>query len=475
MMIKKIMQAGCTILTIGAMTTSLSAQCETWEGSPRQDDAMSAHSIYRDAIKQEDFKLAFENWKVAYELAPAADGKRDYHYTNGVELYKKKLESATTDADKQTAKEMIEKLYDQAIACYQNKAITISDCNNDACYDKKIGYLYGRKAYDLYYFVNAPYAKTYEAAKNAVDISGNDSEYIVFQPYAAVVVDWYQNGKLTAAEARDAYTKLNEIADFNIAKEDNLTAYFQQAKDAMNAVFAPIVRDIFDCNYFVDKLRPEYDADPDNPDVIKKVLAILKGQGCEPGVALYDELDNKWKQYAAAENARIQAEFEANNPGVAAKSLYDSGDYSGAANKYKEAIEKESDPERKASYLFSLASIQFRKLDQYSAARNSAREAANLKPGWGRPYMLIGDMYGSSARSCGDAWEQRLAILAAIDKYSYAKSIDAEVAEEAQERLNKYYSSMPSKDEGFMRGVKEGQSVTVGCWIGESVKVRFAN
>ncbi|NNF33858.1 MAG: hypothetical protein HKN68_07100, partial [Saprospiraceae bacterium] len=183
----------------------------------------------------------------------------------------------------------------------------------------------------------------------------------------------------------------------------------------------------------------------------------------------------KWKAYAAEENARRQAEFEANNPNVMAKKLYDEGDFTGAVNKYKEAIANEEDPEKKATYLFSMASIQFRKLDQYSSARQSAREAASLKEGWGRPYMLIGDMYGRTARSCGDSWNQRLAILAAMDKYSYAKSIDPEVAEEANKRLGTYRSSMPSQDEGFMRGIKSGQTVKVGCWIGETVRVRYAN
>ena len=87
--------------------------------------------------------------------------------------------------------------------------------------------------------------------------------------------------------------------------------------------------------------------------------------------------------------------------------------------------------------------------------------------------MLIGDMYGSSARSCGDSWNQRLAILAAMEKYRYAKSIDSEVADDANSRLSKYAASMPSIEDGFQRGIKEGQTVTVGCWIGESVKVRY--
>ena len=465
---------GIFIMLIGA-TQFVAAQCESWVGSPKEGEASDAHTIYRDAFKTKDYALAFENWEIAYTLAPAADGKRDYHYTNGIELYKDKLTKATTTEDKKVAKEWISKLYDEAIACYEAGAISIKNCTADDCIKKKVGYLYGRKGYDLYYSVNAKYSQTLEALKAAVENGGLDSEYIIFAPYATIVVDWFQKGKMTQEEARNAHITLNEIADHNIAKGDNLAPYFQQAKDAMNATLSKIERDIFDCAFFVKKLRPDYDADPDNPEVLKRTLAILKGQGCEPGEPFFDEVDAKWKKYAEEENARIQAEFEKNNPGVAAKKLYDQGDYNGAINKYQEAIDGEEDAEKKASYMFSMASIQFRKLKQYSKARATAQQAAKNKAGWGRPYMLIGDMYGSSARNCGDDWNQRLAILAAIDKYSYAKSIDPDVADEAKERIAKYKSAMPSQNDGFMRGVKAGQTLTVGCWIGESVKVRYNN
>lgn len=465
------------VLSAGIVAAGMAiahAQCETWVGSPNEGEATDAHSIYRDAYKQKNFELAFEYWEKAYTMAPAADGKRDYHYLNGIEIYKDKLAKATTDEDKAAAKEWIEKLYDEAIACYKAGAIAIKNCTGDDCIDKKVGFLLGRKAYDLYYSVNAPYTKTYEASKGAVDLAGMDTEYSVFAPYAAVAVYWYGKEKMTAEEARAINEKLTSIANHNIAKGDQLSPYYEQALAAMNATFRPIEGDIFDCAYFVNKLKPEYDADPDNPEVMKRVLVTLKKQGCDESEPFLADLDKKWQKYAAEENARIQAEFEANNPGVAAKSLYDAGDFKGAVLKYDEAIAGEMDPEKKASYLFSKASIQFRKLKQYSTARQTAREAAKVRPNWGRPYMLIGDMYGTTARSCGDAWSQRLAILAAMDKYRYAKSIDAEVSEEANKRLGTYRSSMPSQDEGFMRGVKEGQTVSVGCWIGESVKVKFA-
>ena len=87
--------------------------------------------------------------------------------------------------------------------------------------------------------------------------------------------------------------------------------------------------------------------------------------------------------------------------------------------------------------------------------------------------MLIADLYATSASKCGDDWNQRLAVLAAIEMYQRAKSIDPGVAEDANKKIGRYMAARPDKQEGFMRGVSEGQKATVGCWIGESVTVKF--
>lgn len=456
-----------------ALSINVSAQCETWEGSAEKGAAEDAHTIYRQAIKSNDYAMAFENWEKAYAVAPAADGKRDFHYTDGIKLYLNKWKNETDAAKKTEYVDMILKLQGQAVECLESGGITLK-CDGQAdCYTKRIGYLQGRLAYDMYYTLNTVYSKTIEQLAGAVENSGNDVEYIVFAPYANIAVYNFEKELMTKEEARAIYEKLNVLADHNIAKNNDLSSSYQQAKESMNATFSKIERDIFDCEYFKVKMRPEYDADPENPTVIKKVLGILKGQGCEPGDAMYDELDAKWKNYAVAENKKIQEDFMENNPNRMAKKLYDQGDFKGAAAKYQQAADGEADPSKKAGYLFSLASIEFRKLKKYGQARSTAREAAKLRPGWGRPYMLIGDMYGSTARSCGDSWNQRLGILAAMDKYSYAKSIDPEQADDANKRLSKYRASMPALSDGHMRGVKAGQSAKVDCWIGETVKVRF--
>ena len=449
------------------------SQCNTWVGSNLQTDAEDAHSIYRQALKTEDYKLAFEYWQKAYDIAPAADGNRDYHYMDGIKLYKLKFENETDEAKKKEYKQAILRLYGEAVACYEARGINLR-CETDDCYNKKIGYILGRQAYDMFYLLRSPYSKTCEVLKKGLELAGNDTEYIVFAPIANMIVYRFEKGEITAEEARKYHIRVNEIADYNIANNKDYGAYYEQAKQSMNATFSKIESDIFDCDFFKDKYLPEYEVNDEDPDVIKKILIILKREGCPEDDPFLMELDAAWKKYATEKNAEITAELERKNPALAGNRLIKEEKYTEAAAKFEEAIAIEEDLEMKANYLYTLATVQFAHLNQFINARSNAFQAASFKSNWGKPYILIGDMYTKSARNCGDSWNQRLAVLAAIDKYAYAKAIDPESADKAQSRMNKLYDSMPKQDEGFMRGFKEGDTQTVGCWIGEQVKLRYA-
>ena len=459
-----------TLLVIVAVNISYS-QCETWVGKPTQTDAENAHSIYRQALKAKDYPTAFENWQTAYKLAPAADGKRDYHYTDGVVLYKDLLTKTTEDKVKAEYHNKIIQLYDQAIACYTSKAITTKNATDEEM-KWRIGYLYGRKAADMFYIINAPYEDVLVALDKTIEYSGDKTEYTIFDPYARIVVYEFKEKRFPKEKAVSIYKRMQEIAEYNISNNEKLSEGYQQAKANMEGTFSEIEKDIFDCAYFKEKLIPEYEENKEDAQTLKRVLATLKSQGCANDDHDIIRLDAEWKKYATTENARLQAEFEANNPAAGAKAAYDAGRYQEAITKYRQAIESATDNDTKATMMFAVASIEFRKLNLYSQARSTAYSAAKLKSGYGRPYLLIGDMYAKTARSCGDAFNQSLCILAAMDKYNQAKSVEPSIAEEANDKLSHFYGSVPDKSEAFMRGYSEGQSLNCGCWIGESVRLR---
>lgn len=438
------------------------AQCEKWIDNPRGEEAEDAHVLYRQYIKAEEFETAFPFWQTAYSIAPAADGQRPSHYVDGRTLYLHMFKNETDEAKKKEYAETILRLYDEEIACYGNE-----------------GFLLGRKAYDMFYYLRSPYAEVVKALDGSIEKSGNNVEYIVFDPYARIIVSDFQKERMDAAKARELNLMLNELADYNIANNASLSAYYQQAKDAMNSVFSAIEGDIFDCAYFKAKFEPLYRENAEDYESIKYYYSKLVNQGCDAEDPFVMELKTTYEKLAAEINAQMQAEFFAKNPGAHAKHLYDEGQYNDAINKYDEAIEKEKageapDQEQIATYHFAVASILFRKLNRYNDARERARSASKLRPNWGQPYMLIGDMYASSSSSCGaDAWDHQLAVLAAIDKYAQAKNADSEVAEEASRKIGQYSGFKPDKEVGFMKGVQAGQQVRVPCWIGETVTVRY--
>jgi tetratricopeptide (TPR) repeat protein len=242
----------------------------------------------------------------------------------------------------------------------------------------------------------------------------------------------------------------------------------------MEVPLAEVEGKIFDCDYFKAKLVPLYQENPEDLATIRYTFNKLKTQGCADTDPIMVELKTKYEAKAANMNAAMQEDFLAKNPGMAARKLYEEGNFSQAIAKYQEALSTETDDSKKADYYLGIASIQFRQLKSYGPARENARKAASLKSNWGRPYLLIGDMYASTSRNCGsDGYSRGLAVLAAIEKYAQARNIDAEVSAEASKKMSLYSASIPPKDEAHMRGMAEGARVSTGCWIGETVTLRY--
>jgi len=110
----------------------------------------------------------------------------------------------------------------------------------------------------------------------------------------------------------------------------------------------------------------------------------------------------------------------------------------------------------------------------YSTARSKAQEAAGLRPGWGEPYIAIGDLYMSTSNSCGDnECNKKYGIWAAYDQFQKAKSVDGSMAGAADQKMAQCRNYFPTVKDCFFYNLKEGDSVTAGGWIGASTTARF--
>ncbi len=453
-------------LFVGFTWTYAAGQCETWVNSPKKEDAENAHVNYRQYLKgkevadlekmdPENFQIAFNEWQKAYSIAPAADGQRASHYQDGRSLYRAMYNKATDPAKKKEYAEIIMRLYDEQIKCYKNEA-----------------FLLGRKGWDMFYMPEYGRTQaTLDVLKRSLELAGNNAEYIIFDPIFEMMVQQFQAGDMSKAEAQALHQKSMEVIDYNIEKNARLKQYYETTKLRVESIFSAIEEEVFDCAYFKDKLVPKYRENPEDHEVIRYIYNKLRQQGCDENEPIMQELKAKYVVIASAINDSLRQSYYAENPAVHAKDLYDNGEYSKAIEKYREAADKESDNSKKAEYYLAIASIYFRKLSQYSAARDNALRAANLRKGWGQPYLLIGDMYATSARTCGsDGYSRGLAVLAAIDKYAQARNVDSSVADEANRRIGRISGAVPSGEDIHLRG-KAGKTDVVPCWIGETVRL----
>lgn len=459
------------IVAFGFSAQQVNAQCETWEGKPDKEGLVSAHSVYRtylkdkeqediDAYDDETFNIAFSNWEKVYTAAPAADGNRATHFEDGRILYLSKINRTEDQAEKDAFGAKAVELYDQQAKCYP----------------EDLGYLMGWKGYEMFYEFGFGYDKqVYDVLIDAFEKSGNETQFYFFDPLADLLVYLYKDGQITKEEAIATHDKMQAILDHNIANNAEEKADFVETKERVEAYMAEVASELFDCAYFKKTLLPVYQSKQGDTDALVEVYERLIKEGCEPTDPELATIKGEYDTYIAEVRAAKEAEKRANNPLYDAAQLQKEGKNTEAIARYKEAIEASDNDDAKAQAYNSIAFIQLWKLNQPSAAASSARKAASLKSGWGQPYITIGDAYAKGSRSCGDAWNQRLAVLAAVEKYRYARSIDPEVSDTAAKRISNYANSKPEKSEIFMRKLKVGDKVKVGCWIGETVTLVSGN
>jgi len=137
---------------------------------------------------------------------------------------------------------------------------------------------------------------------------------------------------------------------------------------------------------------------------------------------------------------------------------------------YTQAIDLETDGYEKAKILFRIAT-KFKKSGSFSKARTYYRKALRFNPSMGKCYIAISQMYASSAKNCGsDNFTQRAVYWLASSEALKAAKVDPNLKKLANSSSKNYLAKAPQKSEIFSSG-REGELISIGCWIGISVKV----
>lgn len=428
--------------------------CLKFTDAPNKDEAETNYVLYRDFLKVNDWKQAYEYWQKVYAVAPAADGRRNTVYADGIRFFEYFMTQTQDSLQRKAYIDRIFQIYDEIHECYPAGS-----------------YVPARKAFDLYY--NYPGRATkeeiYALFKQAIGIDGEKTADFVVNPFTALLVDLYFDKKIPLNEAQEYAAKIKQIVAYGLSHCKGKDCERWRTVESYALVRLEdfeTVKGFYDCDYYLNKYYADFEADPTNCDVIRDVYSRLKWADCP-------ETNEKFKALIVAGNTNC---VEA-GPLKLAYDALKNGEYRNAIDLFEKAAQDEKDGAKKGEILLLISKIYYAHLKNFPKSRQYALQAASARPGWGEPYILIGRLYASSGPLCGPGrgWESQIVVWPAIDMWNRAKNVDPSSAGEANKWISRYSQYMPSTEDVFQRNLSKGDSFKVGCWIQETTTIRTAD
>jgi len=408
-------------------------------------------SLMQTSAKAEAYNDALKPWTAAYENCPASS-KNIYIY--GPRIFKALYEATPDAAKKKEYLDKIMEIYDTRIKYFGE--------------DDAKGSILAYKTYDYMELMGdkTDQAVVYAWLGEAIgEMKGNMNPLDAYSYYMLASLSQYLNDN----SKKDQY--INDYFTV-IGYVDQAIAQAKSANDQANADYLGMVKEGIvkgfvssgagDCKtlteYYADKVEPN----KTNKEFLNEVINALGSVGCSE-TDLYFTASEYLYHLEPSAGAAI---------GLANKSLRDK-DYETAVKYYTQAAKLETDKNKASDYMMQLAGI-FSNQRNFARARQAAYDALEYNPNNGEAYILIAQLYASSANNIFPEPEKAgLVYLAAVDKLQKARAVDPSVAAKANSLINRYSAGFMDTETAFMMGIKAGESVFIPGWIGENTTVRL--
>ena len=475
---------------------SVSAQDVTNEPKYGADSAncVTKLSIYREYYKQwEAAKFApdavsgemISAWREVFLTGPRAS---QYTYTNGEKILDYLIRQNPSQKDAYI--DTLCMLMDTRARCFPTDPKTGAS---------QVANIMGRKGLLIYTYNKNRYEEAYNVLKGAVAMDASQLQGAYIDAYFKSTIDMVSNGKEEKMTIINVYQELSEVLDDNIkvlaenvaqlseakanAEESNdseaVAGFDKQiekneknininkgVKNNIDNLFQPYASCDDLIKVFTAKMAemPSNAASltPEDVALLKRITTILDKKDCTDSKLF---LEASMKLHEAEPSPE-----SAYNLGV---KLFKDGK-NGEAAKYFEQATSASNNDRVYRAYRNLAYC-YLNMGASGKCRDAARRAAAVDPTAGEPYILIGMAYAASANSFSDSkFGGKEVYWVAVDKFVKAASIDPSVASRANGLAASYRAHFPTTETIFFNDFAEGQSYTVGGWIGETTTIRAA-
>lgn len=137
---------------------------------------------------------------------------------------------------------------------------------------------------------------------------------------------------------------------------------------------------------------------------------------------------------------------------------------------FEQSAALEKTPEKKASLYYDIAGI-FRNSDK-AKAKEFAVKAIGLNAKFGKPYILLAEMYTTAGKECGlSEFDRKALTWLAIETIKKAEVAEPRYKTTVTSLIKSFEKNKPTKEEAKAAKRKKGDVITYGCWINETITV----
>ncbi len=403
-------------------------------------------SLYAEYYRQRNYEMAYEPWKYMFNDCPRASINIYIHGANIIKYFY----NNETDPDRREAwVDTLMMVYDRRIEMFGEE-----------------GRVLGRKAADLYQLRPTAVQEQYEMSERSIELEGMNAGADVLLINFQSVVRLADAALLEPSAIIEAFDRATDIIEYNLEHNPEDARFYNPAKKNIRSMFEPYAT----CENLAQIFEPRLDAAPDDVELLERITEMLENAGCTNDDLFFRATLKLHQIQPNAESAFLMGRLENNRENYRAAINF----YQQAANLFtEEGVARHQDRIFRAYWL--MAELSFRQLRELPQARTYARKAHETTPDDGRPLLLIGEMYATSASECGDdEITKKAAYWVAVDKFNEARNVAADeaVKDRASQLIDHYRLYFPNNEDLFFHGYSEGDSFRVECWINKTTRIR---
>ncbi|KAA6333735.1 hypothetical protein EZS27_017884 [termite gut metagenome] len=446
---KKKMCVITLFLFIGGRATSTFAQ---------SDKCNANSSVSHEAVRASNYKDAYLPWKEVLNDCPLL---RFYTYADGFKILKAFLdEDLKANGNKKTSANY-KKYFDELMEVHDVRMKYIPDFQSKMQGVLSVDEALGSKAIDyLTYAPDVDIKVAYKWLSESVNGAKADAPATAFQLYVDMSYQILKNDESHKEQFIQDYLNASQYVDDVLETEEKEATrnILQTIKDNLVAFF--INSGAADCESLEAIYTPKVEENKSDLAYLKKVIDIMKMMRC-----------TEQEAYFNASLYSYQIEPTAGAAAGCAYMSFKKGDIEASVKFFDEAIKLEKDDLKRAEWAYATA-VVLSGAKRASQSRSYAQQAISHNPNYGAPYILIANLYAGNPTWSDEPILNKCTYFLVLDKLQRAKTVDPEVAEDANKLINTYNSYKPAPNDLFMLGYKAGDRITIGGWIGEATTIR---